>query len=65
MLHGSRRKQADRYGLTCHLCYKCHSDLHDKGIKDRELQAAAQMAFEKRYGHEEFMRIFGKNYKET
>ena len=64
MLHGSMRKMADRYGLTCHLCYKCHTLLHDKGIMDRELQAEAQEAFEEIYGHEEYMRIFGKNYKE-
>lgn len=64
MLHGSRRAAADKYGLTCHLCHECHTALHDRGVMDRELQALAQIAFEKRYGHEEFMRIFGKNYKE-
>ena len=63
MLHGSYRKMADKYGLTCHLCYKCHNDLHDKGLKDRELQEVAQEAFEKKYGHDEFMRIFGKNFR--
>lgn len=62
MLHGSMRKQADRYGLTCHLCFKCHEDLHNKGIKDRELQKTAQKEFEAKYGHDEYMRIFGKSY---
>lgn len=63
-LHGSRRKAADRYGLTVHLCVDCHMALHDLGEHDRELEAIAQKAFEAQYGHEEFMRVFGKNYKE-
>ena len=62
MLHGAMRKQADRYGLTCHLCHKCHAMLHDRGVKDRELQIIAQREFEGKYGHDEYMRIFGKSY---
>lgn len=62
MLHGSRRKAADRYGLTCHLCRECHTKLHDKGEHDRELEAIAQEAFEEIYGHDKFMTVFGKNY---
>lgn len=62
-LHGSRRKMADKYGLTVHLCTRCHMDLHDKGIHDRDLEEVAQKAFESRYSHEEWMRIFGKNYR--
>lgn len=63
-LHGSRRKMADKYGLTVHLCTACHTALHDKGEHDRELEAIAQKAFENNYGHEEWMRIFRKNYTE-
>ena len=62
MLHGSMRAKADKYGLTCHLCLGCHMDLHDKGIMDRELQKDAQEAFEAAYGHDEFMKVFGKNF---
>lgn len=65
MLHGSMRKAADKYGLTCHLCLECHSRLHDKGEHDKELQTIAQTAFEAEYGHDEYMRIFGKNFKEV
>lgn len=65
MLHGVYRKAADKYGLTCHLCYECHLRLHDRGEHDRELQAIAQIEFEEQYGHDEFMRIFGKNFKEV
>ena len=63
MMHGSRRKMADKYGLTVHLCTRCHMDLHDHGDHDRDLEETAQEAFEKRYGHDEWMRIFGKNYR--
>lgn len=62
MCHGSRRKMADKYGLTVHLCPACHMALHDKGTLDLELEQRAQRVFEQRYGHDEFMRIFGKNY---
>lgn len=63
VLHGSYRALADRYGLTVHLCIRCHSDLHDKGFYDKELEEIGQEAFEAEYGHDEFMRIFGKNFK--
>ena len=59
VLHGSYRALADRYGLTV----RCHSDLHDKGLYDKELEEIGQEAFEAEYGHDEFMRIFGKNFK--
>ena len=62
MLHGSMREKADKYGLTCHLCLKCHMNLHDKGIMDRELQKDAQEAFEAIYGHDEYMKVFGKSF---
>lgn len=64
-LHGSYRKMADKYGLTVYLCPECHRDLHDKGTFDRELQEIGQRYFEEQYGHEEFMRVFGKNFKEV
>lgn len=62
MLHGSMRKKADEYGLTCKLCHKCHTLLHDKGLHDLELQQEAQRMFESKYGHEKFMEVFGKNF---
>lgn len=61
-LHGSYRKLADKYGLTVYLCPEHHRMLHDKGIFDKELQAIGQKYFEEQYGHEEFMRVFGKNF---
>ena len=65
MLHGSYRKAADKYNLTVHLCPLCHTELHDHGVYDAELQEIAQITFEKIYGHAEFMRVFGKNFRRT
>lgn len=62
-LHGSRRKFADKYGLTVHLCVKCHMTLHDTGKWDRELEALGQRAFEERYGHKRYMQESGKDYE--
>lgn len=53
---------ADKYGLTVYLCLNCHMALHDKGIHDKDLQRLAQEHFESQYGHDEFMRIFGRNF---
>lgn len=61
-LHGSRRKMADKYGLTVYLCVRCHTRLHDLGEHDLELERIGQRAFEEKYGHERFMKVFGKDY---
>jgi hypothetical protein len=37
--------------------------LHDKGRYDRELESIAQEAFEEKHSHEEFMKLFGKNWR--
>ena len=49
--------------ITCPHChrtapYAAHKDINTK----RMLQQIGQTAFERRHGHEEFMRIFGRNY---
>ena len=62
MLHGPYRKLADHYRLTVHLCHRCHMVLHDTGRYDRELEKLAQESFEKWISHEEWMRVFGKDY---
>lgn len=65
MLHGRPyRHLADQYGLVCHLCPQCHSELHGKDGHpiDLKLQQMAQRAFEQRYGHEKFMEVFGKSW---
>ena len=63
MIHGTAgRKKAEKYGLKVHLCHDCHMKLHDKGKFDRALQYIAQENFEKNFGHEEWMKVFEKNY---
>lgn len=65
VFYGSRRAAADRYGLTVNLCREHHTGgtgVHNNVPLDRRLKAVAQERFEKLYSHEEFMRIFGKDY---
>lgn len=62
MIHGANRKHAEKYGLKVYICKACHMGVHDKGINDRYLKEVAQRKFEENHTHEEFMRIFGKNY---
>ena len=62
-IHGTgNRRQADRYGLTVHLCMHCHMALHDRGEHDIDLERKAQAAFERGHSREEFMQIFGKSW---
>ena len=61
------RKLADQYGLTVWLCATHHRDnkLGVHGLNkeaDMVLKQLAQRTFEKKYSHEKFMEIFGKNY---
>lgn len=61
-LHGPDRNMAEKYGLTVRLCFDCHRVLHDEGEHDWELKQVAQRAFEKKYSHEKWMEVFGRNY---
>lgn len=64
MLHGSNRQKADEDHLVCWLCPECHTALHDKGHKDKDLMQVAQMAWQKtnKKGIGEFISRYGKNY---
>lgn len=61
--HGSNRKKADEDGLTVRLCRLCHSNLHDKGIKDRYLMEIAEKAYLSHYNKSigDFIDRYGKN----
>lgn len=60
---GSNRQNSEKYGLTVKLCRKCHSSLHDTDpALQLKYKKIAQLAFEYRYSHEEWMKIFGRNY---
>ena len=63
---GPRRKASEKYGLKVWLCHEHHTGnqgVHfNKEFMD-ELHEYAQTVFESLYGYEEFMKVFGKNYK--
>ena len=66
---GPNRKHSDKYGCWVWLTAEMHRGTH--GVHGREgheldleLKRACQIAFERVYGHEFFMQVFGKNYKE-
>lgn len=66
VLGGSaNRKLSEKYGLTVRLCLDCHTGT-DGAQYNREkgdsLKRLAQIAFEARHSHEEWMEIFRKNY---
>lgn len=66
MMHGSYRKLADKYGLIIPLCAR-HHNMSNEGVHfdhafDEEVKKLAQTKFELIYGHEEWMRVFGRNY---
>lgn len=62
LLWGRNRKNADKYGLTINICRECHSLIHhNKEYMDLSRQIG-QKAFEKKYSHEKFIEIFGKNW---
>ena len=63
---GRNRLKSMEYGLVVYLCDDCHtiSDLsvHNNYFTDLKLKQLGQAAFEKQHSHEDFMRIFEKNY---
>lgn len=56
------RKMADKYGLTIRLCPAHHRAVHDNIEVRRMLKEVAQKKFEEHYSHEEWMKVFMKNY---
>ena len=62
----ANRKWSEQFGLKIWLCPE-HHNMSDQGIHfnkdfDIEVKRRAQARFESEHGHEEFMRIFGRNY---
>ena len=67
MMHGTaNRRLAEQWGLWCYLCAEHHTDgseaVHKNKAEDFFLKQVAQGRFERLYGHEKWMEIFGKNY---
>ena len=63
---GPNRKNSEEYGLKVYLCHNHHiygpEAVHNNAEIRHELQRIAQREFEKRYGYEKFMEVFGRNY---
>ncbi|MDW5300726.1 MAG: hypothetical protein SA378_11430 [Sedimentibacter sp.] len=62
----ANRKQSDKYRMTIPLCIDCHTGpkgVHNNHQLDLYIKRYAQLQFEKEYSFEEFMKIFGKNYR--
>ena len=66
-MHGTANKRlAEHWGLWGYLCIEHHTvgpeAVHNNNEKDLFLMQVAQGRFEKLYGHDKWMEIFGKNY---
>lgn len=65
---GRNRKMSDKYDMTVNLCQNHHTGLngvHFNKLLDIQLKQQFQTHFEALYGHEKFMKIFGRNYLES
>ena len=65
ILGGPNRKWSEKYKLTVMLCQEHHTGKngaqYDRQLGD-SLKRLAQIAFEARHSHEEWMQVFRKNY---
>ena len=65
ILGGPNRKWSDEYGLTVMLCHEHHTGKdgaqYNRQLGD-SLKRLAQIAFEARHSHDEWMNVFRKNY---
>jgi hypothetical protein len=62
---GNDRQLSIKHGLQILLCNEHHQGKfgpHQCRQRDIELRQQGQMWFEKLYGHDEFMRVFRRNY---
>ena len=64
---GPDRKKSERYHLVVPLCNDHHNmtdeSVHFDKYMRRTVQSLGQTAFEREYGHDKFMKVFGKNYR--
>jgi uncharacterized protein YlaI len=62
-IHGTaNRKLADEHGLYAYLCRDCHNKVHTDAELDLQLKIIAQLAFERKVGREQFMKVFGRSW---
>lgn len=65
VFYGTANRQLSiEWGMQVNLCVRCHRQVHlyPNKHKDKKLKQVYQLKFEKQYGHEKFMKIFGRNY---
>ena len=65
VMAGPNRKWSEAYGLTVLLCHEHHvgkDGVQYNRKRGDALKRLAQIAFEARHSHDEWMRIFRKNY---
>lgn len=56
------RELSEQYGLVIQLCRACHEEMHRNKVMMAWSKAEGQRRFEAEHGHEEYMKIFGRNY---
>lgn len=61
---GRNRQNSMKYNLCIPLCRTCHNKYHLQRPLQLKWYRLAQIEFEKKYSHEDFMQIFKKNYKD-
>ena len=65
IMPGANRKWSEKYGLWIWCCHEDHTGkdgVQYNRKKADTLKRLAQIAFEARHSHEEWMQVFGKNY---
>ena len=56
------RGTSDKWGCWCYLCRSHHDMIHRNAHKRIELKKYCQKKFEERWGRDQFMKLFHKNY---
>lgn len=59
---GPLRQKSDEQGGWVYLCPKHHEMIHSMPEKSRMLKKLCQIEFEEKYSHEEFLKLFRRNY---
>ena len=61
-LYGNKHKQCDEDRLIVPLCVNCHILLHNDNKLSLKYKQMAQVVYENKHSHEEYMKRYGKNY---
>lgn len=62
VFYGPLRKWSEKYKLTMRLCRECHEMIHKDAAICVRYKMKYQKKFEDQYGHELWMKVFGRNY---